>query len=162
MKNDFSRVLCPGLVLAPSIRRPGGEVRVPLYVRVQYEAGRLSLAGVEGPRANGDAYGSCGQCVDSLGALVALEPGWTPDMVAELRTAWELWHLNDMRPYSAAMKAAGWREESRVPCLGYEFTRTDDSNTAARQAETAALAALRAGQVFQPPPAQREAAPGPG
>mgnify|MGYP003419988187 CR=1 FL=1 len=66
--------------------------------------GRLSITGVVGPRKNGDAYGSCGQCVDDIRAL-------NP----ELADVWERWHLNDMRAGCEHQRADKWDERPIDP-----------------------------------------------
>lgn len=78
----------------------GRRARAKVFVRVKYDGRLLSLTGVEGPRANGDCWGSCGQ----------IGMGWTDDYLADLRDGdldagqvrqlrevWGEWHLNDMR-----------------------------------------------------------------
>jgi hypothetical protein len=95
----FYRVLQPG-----RLRMYDGAPLVRLFVEVEvhhtndrtddHSQPELSITGVEGPKANGDAYGSCGQCTDSLDQFEVLEPGWTPEMVSTLRDIWDRWHLN--------------------------------------------------------------------
>lgn len=97
---NFTKLLRPGLVDVgygdtPKLRS--------VFVTVAYTDGRLSLSGVEGPTANGDALGSSGQCSDL--AVVDYAPGWTAEMVDRLRAEWERWHLNDMRAGSPAQEA---------------------------------------------------------
>jgi len=100
--STFYRVLQPG-----KLRMYDGAPLVRLFVEVEVHhtndrttdlsQPELSITGVEGPKANGDAFGSCGQCVHSLDELEVLEDGWTPEMVATLRDIWNRWHLNAMR-----------------------------------------------------------------
>ncbi|MCP4221891.1 MAG: hypothetical protein GY773_00930 [Actinomycetia bacterium] len=82
---------------------PGKRAR--LFVTMRYEDGRLSISGVEGPKVNGDAVGSCGQCRDALVRLYSLERGWTRAMAGELHTIWDRWHLNDMRAGTLAQES---------------------------------------------------------
>lgn len=89
----MKKILNPGDVMAGNRTVP-----VPLFVKVSITDGRLSITGVEGPKANGDAVGSSGQCRDSLSELVRFNPGWDAQNVQLLRQVWERWHLNDMRP----------------------------------------------------------------
>lgn len=75
---------------------------VPMYCRIRIEdkpKGRcLSICGVVGPKANGDAVGGCGQNIDELTAPESTPAkGWTPEMVAQLHAVWNRWHLNNMR-----------------------------------------------------------------
>lgn len=99
MTDNFTKLLRPGLVDcgygdAPRLRS--------VFVTVEYTNGRLSITGVEGPTANGDAAGSCGQCRDL--AVEQFNDGWTAEMVDQLRAVWERWHLNDMRAGSPAQE----------------------------------------------------------
>lgn len=57
----------------------------------------LHITGVIGPRKNGDCY-SAGQCYDEMRQGVANE-GWTADMLYYFLDIWQLWHMNDMKPY---------------------------------------------------------------
>lgn len=68
------------------------------FVTINFDGKRLSLQGVEGPYANGNCKGGCGQIVDSIvpGVLHFAE-GWDRDMLARLIDIWHDWHLNDMR-----------------------------------------------------------------
>lgn len=71
--NAFRRVL-----------RFTGNTNVITFVTITWDGKRLSITGVEGPKANGDASGSCGQ----------LDVSRHNPRLAEL---WARWHLNDMR-----------------------------------------------------------------
>jgi hypothetical protein len=71
---------------------------VDLFIKVEWTGTRLSITGVEGPRRNGDCYGSCGQISDSLKNMHSIADLWHPRDVEALREIWEGWHLNDMRP----------------------------------------------------------------
>jgi hypothetical protein len=97
---SWRRVVTPGTVDAGQSR----PQRATLFVTIEYKAGQLSIQGVEGPRSNGNAAGSAGQCIDALDD-VALAPSWTPEMVARLREVWDRWHLNDMRAGTPAQEA---------------------------------------------------------
>jgi hypothetical protein len=153
---DFCKVLRPGAI------RVGGRTAA-VFVKAKFKAGNLSITGVEGPMSNGDAIGSCGQIDMHLRDLPASEwttlaPGWTAEMLAKLFAVWDEWHLNGMRPYDVEMKAAGWRALARREILLYSYTLTPDSLAAKNAAETASLAALKAGAAFTPTPAQAAAA----
>ena len=75
-----------------------------LFVTVEWDGSRLSLTGVEGPKANGDAKGSCGQCVGSIDDLTTYAPEWDKAKAERLKGLWERWHLNDMRAGSPAQE----------------------------------------------------------
>lgn len=92
-----------------------------VFITVYYRDGKLSITGVEGPKANGDATGSCGQIVDTLSRLSTLAPGWSPEQVAKLREVWECWHLNDMRPACEHQRGA-WNPAERLEVVSYKLT----------------------------------------
>lgn len=75
----------------------------------------LHIVGVVGPRSNGDCY-TCGQCYDSMRGGTPNE-GWTADMLYHLLDTWELWHMNDMKPY--CMHQALW--DGGKECKLYEY-----------------------------------------
>jgi hypothetical protein len=66
----------------------------------------LSITGVAGPKRNGDAQGSCGQCGDYLteGCTPETGSGWDAEMVARLGEVWARWHLNGMTAGSPAQE----------------------------------------------------------
>jgi hypothetical protein len=142
----FKKTVRPGRV---PVWTRAGERLVDVFVSIELNAvGELSISAVEGPLASGNACGGCGQC-DALDVR-EFASGWTAEMVGRLRDIWREWHLNHMRAYDAAMKADGWPERARVPMLGYEFSLTSAASDAKRQAEKAALEALKAGATFTP------------
>ena len=112
-QKNFTRVLRPGKV---EVWTRTGKGLASLFVKVEYENGKLSLTGVESPRGDGNALGSCGQCRDSLLplSLRELAPGWDRETVKTLKDIWERWHLNDMRPECAHQRAAGWIEKAKT------------------------------------------------
>lgn len=65
-----------------------------VYVDVLWRDGRLSITGVIGPDARGDARGSCGQIVDHLRDDIKFAEGWDRETVDRLADIWERWHLN--------------------------------------------------------------------
>lgn len=81
------------LVMNPGTIPGVGE----LYVRASWDGHRLSMVGVAGPKANGDARGSSGQCVDELDEVTIWHHGWDAAKGARLKAIWQRWHLNDMR-----------------------------------------------------------------
>lgn len=76
----------------------GGCKRIAsVFVTIKFDDGRLSITGVEGPKADGNAWGSAGQIDLSSGPWVEFAPGWDAEMVAKLQVIWSDWHLNDMQ-----------------------------------------------------------------
>ncbi len=107
-----------------------------LYITIEYKIkdgkGRLSITGVEGPRSNGDARGSCGQCIESLDRLESMYYQWTADDKIKLKNIWETWHLNDMKAGCEHQDAdkVNWdtRKMIQVPKIGYgkNYKRASD------------------------------------
>ena len=75
-----------------------------LYCIIRFDGKRLSITGVEGPLANGNAKGSCGQIVMHEWDIVEYAPGWAADKAEEFRRLWNEWHLNDMTAGSHAQE----------------------------------------------------------
>jgi hypothetical protein len=86
-----------------------------VFCKIDFDGCRLSIIGVEGPKLNGDAVGSCGQIVMHLlghEKIITPAPGWTHAMIAQFLTVWDRWHLNDMRAGSPAQHA--WLESNPI------------------------------------------------
>lgn len=152
MVESFKFNCRPGTV--PAWTR-AGERHVSAFVTIEYQGGKLSITGVEGPTSSGDAAGSCGQIDSTLRAH--LDAGnfrpaehWTPDMLRRLLDIWNEWHLNDMSAADAAMIRDGWREEAATPCYVWKFSLSSAAWEERRAAERAALDALAAGATFTP------------
>ena len=125
------------------------------YVKVEFtDDGKLSIRGVVGPTQGGNCY--CGvQCYDEILSGRPAE-GWTKEMIEELCNVWKRWHLNDMRPYCEHQKAAGWNVLAQEDITLYHYKMTPESLRHKKEAEDAALAALRKGEAFTPTPEQLE------
>lgn len=87
----------PAKKILNPIRKPEvGEV----FVEVKWDGLRLSITGVEGPKANGDARGSSGQIIMTLSAddrgEWTYKTGWDDAMMTRLLEVWDRWHLNDL------------------------------------------------------------------
>lgn len=119
------------------------------FVKIEYEDGRLSLCGVIGPMRNGDAKGSCGQCTDEIRKGKPIG-NWNREMLNKLCDIWDEWHLNDMCPYCEHQKQLGWRELAGKKVVLYNYRLNQESTSKCKEAEKAALTALREGKVFQP------------
>jgi hypothetical protein len=87
-----------------------GGVYVTITWEWSNEQNELSLTGVIGPKANGDARGSCGQT--GVPNNINFAPGWDAESAAKLDTIWNRWHLNGMRAGSPAQEA--WLREHPV------------------------------------------------
>jgi hypothetical protein len=88
---SFCKVVNPGKI------NVNGRLR-PVFVKIEYADGRLSLRGVVGPWHSGNCAGSCGQCQESLANITQYTNGWSKADVRMLIGMWNAWHLNDMKP----------------------------------------------------------------
>jgi len=83
-----------------------GHREADVFVKIQWDGTRLSMTGVEGPKSNGDAVGSCGQLSESPKIMGDLDE----PTVMKMFEIWKEHHLNDMRPYCAHQKKLGWHK----------------------------------------------------
>lgn len=146
---NFKKTVRVGTVKADWRETPMG-----LYVFIEYKDGKLSLYGVEGPKMNGDAVGGCGKIIMHEWDIVEYGEGFNAEAVAKLRDIWNEYHLNDMRPYSPEMKAAGWHKLAERKIDLHHFTQSAESLTHKNAAKGAALDALAKGETFTPTPEQ--------
>ena len=130
-----------------------------IYCKIRItDDGKLSISGVEGPKANGDCSGACGQIDMHLRdeqAEIILAPGWTAPMLARFFDVWKEWHLNDMTPSCEHQTGPAWT--ARNVTL-YNWRLTNDMRAVQRAAESAAEDALKAGSTFTPTAEQTRAA----
>lgn len=107
-------------------------VHANVFIKAEYENGKLSLSGVIGPRRNGNAIGASGQ-IDMEFAHrdpsdndartshliapdeIAFAEGWTADKWLDLLAVWKLWHLNDMQAACEHQRAEGWSKRPIDP-----------------------------------------------
>lgn len=125
----------------------GGEARG--FVKIEYEDERLSICGVIGPMRNGNAKGSCGQCIEEIRKGEPIG-SWNREMLDKLCEIWDRWHLNDMRPYCEHQKELGWDGLARKQVTLYNYCLNHEAIKKQKEAERTALTALREGRVFQP------------
>jgi hypothetical protein len=87
----------------------------PVFVKVEFTDGKLSITGVHGPMRNGNSYGSAGQIImgfkeydfrgyHTLADLVP-EQSWDAAMIRKLFDVWDRWHCNDMKAGTPAQEA---------------------------------------------------------
>lgn len=84
-----------------------GARRIPIFCKIEYQDGRLSLSGVEGPTHDGNCRGSCGQIVMHLrGCEESVVPatGWDTATLKQFFSVWDRWHLNDLTAGSPAQE----------------------------------------------------------
>lgn len=87
-----------------------------VFCKIEYTNGRLSISGVEGPQANGNCAGSCGQIDmgysrDKRDEGMEFNEGWSFNLWKEFLETWSRWHLNDMRAGCEHQRANGWTYE---------------------------------------------------
>jgi len=111
--NDFTKVYRIG-----TAKTYGGR-SYSVFVKAEYKDGRLSIMGVGGPLASGNALGSCGRIRDSLKSKNLYKaPGWTVGSVKRLLAIWDRWHLNDMRA-GCEHQRANWDTKKKVELINY-------------------------------------------
>ena len=113
-----------------------GAPPVPVFAQIRWDGERLAISGVEGPKSNGNAYGSCGQIEMSYRTAeerANLTPGdgWTAEDVGRFFDVWRRWHLNDMCAGSPAqsehlrtLEAEG-RGFTGCPVSHYDWARAE-------------------------------------
>ena len=100
-----------------------------IFCHIQFNAGKLSITGVEGPTRNGDARGGCGQIIMHEWEFTSYAPGWNPELVARFREVWDRWHRNDMQAGSPAQRA--YLEAHPITNRANHYERARDSLRAA-------------------------------
>lgn len=147
--NDFKITVLPGYLNGYRDGKP-----VPVHVRVEYNHGGLSISGVVGAKSNGDCWGSCGKCIDSVRDILSedgvISKAWDESMIQKLIGVWGEWHLNDMRPYCAHQKALGWDRLAKEELAIYRWTITHKTYHAQRDTIKRAEQAIKAGETFIP------------
>lgn len=134
VREAFTRTLRPGTV--PT----WGGGRMSVFVSVKFDGERLSITGVEGPRANGNATGSVGQIAMGYAhrdpadndarertptgpEAFNFAAGWDAEAWLSLLDVWKRWHLNDMRAECEHQRELGWKYETHkgqaCPVCGY-------------------------------------------
>lgn len=119
------------------------------FAKIKFKEEKLSICGVIGPKSNGDCMGSCGQCIEEI-RIGSPVDGWTVEMLQKFCDIWDEWHLNDMRPYCEHQKQLGWEKLASKKVTLYQYQLTKEALEAKKEAEAAALNALRKGETFTP------------
>ncbi|MHC4977189.1 MAG: hypothetical protein ACYTF7_11375 [Planctomycetota bacterium] len=114
-----------------------------LFLTIDWDGKQLSITGVEGPLEDGDARGSCGQCIDALERLDALHEGWSPNDVRKLAEIWRAWHLNNMRA-GCEHQRANWNPAE--PIQLYHYRLNTDISTQRRKIQQDHERRLKAGE----------------
>lgn len=93
--DNFTKVIRPGTTATMNGRR------MSVFCTIQYQDGRLSITGVEGPLPSGNCLGGWGQIEmhmdDAWTQTMNFAPGWDRPTLWRFLDFWRRWHLNDMR-----------------------------------------------------------------
>ncbi len=130
-----------------------GQGACDVFAFIQWDGDKLSLTGVEGPRANGDAHGSCGQIDGHAWDNYTARPGIDLD---KLREVWHRWHLNDMRAGCEHQRALGWGDGEPIEMITYQLTT--DAMMEGHRIKAAAEKRLLAGETVTLSAAERDLA----
>lgn len=127
------------------------SIPVSVFCRIEFSKdGRLSITGVIGPMSTGDARGGCGQIDDALRETLPEEitftEGWNAELFEKFLSAWERWHLNDMRSGCEHQRAA-WDtgKEIKIVKVNVETWKIRDAEN------RASVSAALAGKLFSAP-----------
>lgn len=96
-----------------------------IFCKIEYENKKLSITGVEGPSRGGNALGSCGQIEMHLKEHIeeiTPAPGWSHALIREFLSAWDRWHLNDMRA-GCEHQRRGWDTRKEVLLVSYKWSK---------------------------------------
>lgn len=100
------------IIIINPINKTEDNKTYPVFIKITYKNGKLSLSGVEGPRLNGNAWGSSGQIDTHLKIEDrknwTYQEGWSDSKMNKLLDIWDKWHLNDMNPACEHQEALGW------------------------------------------------------
>jgi hypothetical protein len=118
---------------------PGRSTAGRLFLFIEWDGRKLSVSGVDGPTADGNARGSCGQCAEALGDLKEYAAGWDADKAKRMREIWDHWHLNNMRA-GCEHQRASWDQAERIEVVKYGLS-TEAYQTRTQAMERAAIAA---------------------
>lgn len=93
-----------------------------VFMKIEYENGKLSVTGVEGPLPSGNCLGDYGQIImnfkeyDPHGYMsrldVKLNAGWNRSMFKKFLDVWDKWHLNDVQSACEHQRELGWTYEN--------------------------------------------------
>jgi hypothetical protein len=95
-----------------------------VYCKIEWNDGRLSISGVEGPMKNGNARGGCGQINPLESKITEFAPGWDLEKMETFVRFSNEWHLNDLQAGCEHQRRLGW-DNSHInnpcPVCGYKY-----------------------------------------
>ena len=103
--------------------------KLPVFCKIEYIDGKLSISGTIAPLPSGNAKGSCGQIYDTIAENLAsftFANGWDKVKASQFVEYWKKWHLNDMQAGCEHQRKMGWKdyeEHPSEPCptCGYKY-----------------------------------------
>lgn len=111
------------------------------FATIKWVDGNLSITGVEGPMASGDARGSSGQVTMPSDEHTDRAPFYD-----RFREVWERWHLNDMRA-GCEHQRENWDARELLEVVSYGLT--SEAHKLRRAAMDEAARAAIAGEVAE-------------
>jgi hypothetical protein len=143
-----------------------------IFCKIQFDDGKLSITGVEGPRSDGSCRGSCGQIDqgykhrfseqddDRYSTLkqpkdISFAPGWDAEKWLDFLDIWHHWHLNDLRPNCKHQVGDEWNNKRKLTL--YYFRLSPSTEEIIESAAAGAMAAIKSGQTYTPTPDQVQA-----
>jgi len=105
------------------------DKKYPMFCKIEFTDGKLSISGVIGPKSNGNAFGGCGQINMEFdhknkadndtrysepikASALNFADGWNRKIWFEFLDIWKHWHLNDMNSACEHQEALGWEYET--------------------------------------------------
>jgi hypothetical protein len=113
--------------------------KYPMFCKVEFTGGKLTISGVIGPTQSGNAMGGCGQIDINFRhknpehndkrtdkplppRSLRFAPGWTADMWLTFLEYWHDWHLNDLRPGCEHQIGADWNTDKELELINYKWS----------------------------------------
>lgn len=116
---SFTKVVRIGMSRPPHAKRG-----YSIFCKIKFnEDGNLSISGVEGPTASGNARGGCGQINMHAWYIDAYAPGWSRDLMMKFKKVWKQYHLNDMQAGTPAQTEVLTRRKDEY--TGYPLSYYD-------------------------------------
>lgn len=155
MNENFKKVVNPG-----KCYYGGYHSKKPVFCKIEYKDGKLSISGVIAPLRSGNAMGGCGQIsmefkhrneIDDDARYTNLippehfdfSPGWDGEKWLDFLDVWKQWHLNDMSPCCTHQKALGWDKLAGKEVTLYHFVLKMEVVSEQKKLEKDALEAYR-------------------
>lgn len=100
----------------------GSNRAFDVFCKIEFENGKLSITGVEGPLASGNCRGGCGQIIMHEWKITKYAPGWNKETEQRFREIWDRWHLNDMVAGSPAQME--FLRDNPIPKEDYAYPKS--------------------------------------